>query len=202
MLCRGAGVHLGRGRGSPAEERPAFHVVSVKPNTSGEPGLHLGVVPGRFRAINFPLAQFIRAAYTLQVYQIAGAPSWVESDRFDIIGLSDRDLTAPVVWTPGRYAPLQLMMQSVLADRFKLVAHFEQRKAQMYALVRLSPGSARDALAQTTLPCPANCGMKIGPGTLNARGVRLAGDFSYRPRPPRQPRQPRPPRPPRQPKVA
>jgi uncharacterized protein (TIGR03435 family) len=156
---------------SPADTRPAFDVVSVKPNTSGEAGLHLGVTPDRLRAINVPLTQFIRAAYTLQVYQIAGAPSWVESERFDITGLSDADLTAPVVWTPGHYAPLQLLMQSGLADRFKLVAHIEHRPARMYALVQRSPERTRTALVQSTRPCPANCGMTVGPGTLSAHGV-------------------------------
>ena len=36
-------------------------------------------------AANIPLLQFIRAAYTLQLSQIVGAPSWVERERFDIV---------------------------------------------------------------------------------------------------------------------
>ncbi|MGH9238471.1 MAG: TIGR03435 family protein [Vicinamibacterales bacterium] len=34
------------------------------------------------------------------------------------------------------FAPLQLMLQSLLADRFNLRAHFEERQTQVYALVR------------------------------------------------------------------
>ena len=147
--------------------RPQFDLVSVKPNKGGDAGLRLGVIPGRFTAINFPLRQFIRAAYTLQVYQIVGAPSWVDSERFDITGLTDRDLTAPVVWTPGKYAPMQLMMQSVLADRFKMVAHFTERTAQMYALVVPSPASTAGKLVATERQCPATCGMQLGPWTTS-----------------------------------
>ena len=152
---------------------PAFDVVSVKPNTSGETALRLDVQPGgRFMAVNMPLKQFIRAAYTLQLYQIENAPSWVESERFDIIALTGRDLTAPIVWTPGQYAPMQLMMQSVLADRFKMVAHIEEREAQGYALVLRSPTST-GTLLRATVPCTSNCGMKIASGTVNARDVPL-----------------------------
>ena len=89
-----------------------FDVVSVKPNKSGETALRLEVQPGgRFMAVNMPLKQFVRAAYTLQLYQIADAPSWVDSERFDIVALTERDLMAPTVWTPGQYAPMQLMMR-------------------------------------------------------------------------------------------
>lgn len=161
------------GAQSVAKERLTFDVVSVKPNRSGEPALQMNVVPKRFMAINFPLKQFIRAAYTLQLYQIAGAPSWVDSERFDIIGLTERDLTAPVVWTPGTFAPMQMMMQSVLADRFKMTAHFEQRDAQRYDLVPRAAGSTAGKLEPTAGACPADCGMDIAAGTVRARGVPL-----------------------------
>ena len=160
---------------SRVDVRPQFEVVSVKPNTSGEPGLRLDVQPGgRFMAVNIPLKQFIRAAYTLQLHQIADAPSWVDSDRFDIIGLTEHDLMAPIVWTPGTYAPMQLMMQSLLADRFNMAAHFEEREAQGYSLVvRSAGGTSTGKLTPATVPCAPNCGMKIAPGSVSARAVPL-----------------------------
>ena len=150
-----------------------FDVVSVKPNKSGETALRLDVQPGgRFMAVNMPLKQFIRAAYTLQLYQIADAPSWVDSERFDVVALTDRDLTAPIVWTPGQYAPMQSMMQAVLADRFKMVAHIEEREALGYALVLRSPaGTGR--LVPAKVACTPSCGMKIASGTVSARDVPL-----------------------------
>jgi uncharacterized protein (TIGR03435 family) len=157
-----------------SQSAPKFDIVSVKPNKSGETALRLDVQPrGRFMAINMPLKQFIRAAYTLQLYQIADAPSWVDSERFDIVALAKLDLmAAPIVWTPGQYAPMQLMMQAVLADRFKMVAHIEERQAQGYALVLRSSGST-GKLLPATVPCASNCGMKIASGTVSAHDVPL-----------------------------
>ncbi len=158
---------------STADERPRFDVVSVKPNKSGEVALSLDVQPsGRLVAGNIPLKQFVRAAYTLQLYQIANAPAWTESERFDITALTERGLGGPTVWSPGKFAPVQLMMQSVLADRFKMVAHMEPREAQTYALVVREGSGARLIAGQGA--CPPDCGMKIGAGSLSARNVPLA----------------------------
>ena len=159
---------------SGADERPRFEVVSVKPNRSGESALSLDIQPsGRLVAVNMPLKQFIRAAYTLQLYQIVNAPSWVDSERFDITALSNRDLSGPILWMPGKYAPPQLMMQSVLADRFNMVAHTDEREAQGYALVLRSPGGNSGKMIAATGPCAADCGMKVSPGKVSARGVPL-----------------------------
>ena len=153
-------------------ERPRFDVLSVKPNISGDPGLSLDVTPGgRMAASNIPLIQFIRAAYTLQLHQIEGAPSWVSSERFDITGLADGGFPAPAIWKPGAYAPVQVMMQSVLLDRFKMVARMTEREGDGYALVLRTPGSS-GALKPSVAPCTSEC-MQIGAGTVTARGVPL-----------------------------
>jgi uncharacterized protein (TIGR03435 family) len=157
---------------SGAEERLKFDVVSVKANKSGEDGLRFDVQPGRLVAVNMALKQFIRAAYTLQLYQIANAPGWVDSERFDITAVTSRNLATPTVWTPGRFAPLQLMMQSVLADRFKMIAHMERRDGPTYSLVLRSRDSSK--LVPGEGACPPNCGMKIGAGSLSARNIPLA----------------------------
>jgi uncharacterized protein (TIGR03435 family) len=165
----------GVGAQTVSDTRRRFDVVSVKPNTSDEPELRLDVQPGgRLVAINIPLIQFIRAAYTLQLSQIVDVPPWVERERFDITAVTDRDLSGPTVWRPGTYAPVQLMMQGVLADRFRLVAHTEAREAPGYALVRRGPDRERGKLVPHTDACtPTTYGMQIAPGSVRARGVPL-----------------------------
>lgn len=157
--------------------RPQFEVASVKPNNSAEPGLRMDIPPGgrRLIAINMPLRELIRAAYTLQAFQVVGAPGWVESERFDITAVTDRDLTVTTPWTPGgRFLPVQLMVQSLLADRFKLVAHSETRESQVYALVIDQPGRrAAGKLRPAALDCAPNCGIRAGRGTMTARNVPL-----------------------------
>ena len=157
---------------SPSIDRLKFDVASVKPNKSGEGVIRLDIQPGgRFVMTDVPLKQFIRAAYTLQLYQIVDAPSWLESERFDISAVSSRDLREGTTWKPGsQFAPVQLMMQSLLADRFNFRAHFEERQTQVYALVR----DERAAKGLTPAkPCGTNCSMQIGSGTLKAPNVRL-----------------------------
>ncbi len=161
---------------SSRDAAPQFEVASVKPNKSGETGLGLDVQPGgRFVATNIPLRQLIRAAYTLQLYQIAGAPSWVESERFDITALAGRDITVTVPWTPGgKFALVQLLLQSLLADRFKMVAHTEMRESAVYALVLNQPErDPREKLRVANADCMSDCGMHIAPGSLRARRVPL-----------------------------
>jgi uncharacterized protein (TIGR03435 family) len=156
------------------DDAPKFDVASVKPNKSGEASLSLDVQPGgRFIATNIPLKQLIRAAYTLQLHQIVGAPSWVDAERFDIKAVSSRDLTVDTPWTPGgRYAIVQLMVQALLADRFKMVGRVEERAAQGYALVVNRPGVG-PKLTPAKVPCEATCGVQSGPGRLSARGVPM-----------------------------
>jgi uncharacterized protein (TIGR03435 family) len=171
MLVLAAGALTAQ---SETPAKPAFDVASIKQNKSGDAALTFAVQPGgRFVATNIPLKQFIRAAYTLQLYQI-DAPSWVETDRFDVVGTTERDIAATAPWTPGgKFLLVQLMMQSLLADRFQMVAHTEQRQTQGYALVADSPARAANRLAPAQTPCESNCGARTGPGTLNWRGAPL-----------------------------
>ena len=119
-----------------------------------------------------PLKQFIRAAYTLQLYQIVDAPSWLDSERFDITAVSSRELREETGWKPGgQYAPVQLMMQSLLADRFNFRAHFEERQTQVYALVRDERAGAKGLIPAK--PCGTDCRMQIGAGTLRAPSAEL-----------------------------
>jgi uncharacterized protein (TIGR03435 family) len=162
------------GAQSTGTDAPRFDIVSVKPNRSGESLIGFEVRPGgRFVATNIPLKQFVRAAYTMQLYQIVGAPSWVDAERFDVTGVSDRDLRGGRPWTPGApYLPVQLMMQSLLAERFGMKAHIEKREEPGYGLVLDSPGDS-SALRPAKTPCEAGCGMYPAPGRLAARDVPL-----------------------------
>src|SRR5687768_1059814 len=161
------------GAQSANEERSKFDVTSVKPNKSGGGVIGLSIQPGgRVIATDIPLKQLIRAAFTLQLYQIVDGPSWIESERFDVTAVTGRELREPATWTPGgQFATVQLMLQSLLVDRFNFRAHFEEREGPVYALVRDTAG--RSTLTPAKTPCTSACGMRVGSGTLTARGVPL-----------------------------
>jgi uncharacterized protein (TIGR03435 family) len=147
---------------------PAFEVASVKPNRSRDQSMRLEAAGRRFVAVNIPLKQLIRAAYTLQLDQIVNAPPWSESERLDISALADRDISG-AVWTPGQFSPMQSMIQSLLAERFQMAAHTEKRQSQSYALVV----DGKNKLTPSTESCAQNCYQKTA-GALSWKSVPLA----------------------------
>jgi uncharacterized protein (TIGR03435 family) len=177
-----------------AAANPVFEVASVKQNKSGEGFIRIGMAPGgRFTANNVPLRQLILMAYQVQPFQIVGGPSWMVSDRFDIVAKASGDLPPP---TPGVVGPMQLMMRALLADRFKLTLHNEQKEMPIYALVvARADGKLGSQLRQSTTDCaaiigaaarrggpppppsfnePVQCGMRVFPGALSAGGFPLS----------------------------
>jgi uncharacterized protein (TIGR03435 family) len=165
---------------------PTFEVASIKPNKSGEVRTTmLGMQPGgRFSVTNLSLRSLIRMAYQIQDFQLSGGPKWIDSDRFDVVAKADRG------YTP---AQLPLMMQALLADRFKLTVHTESRALRLYALVldrrdgRMGPRIHSsnvdcDALIASGAPPPPfelgkapPCTTNMSRGHLVANGMTMAG---------------------------
>lgn len=149
----------------PAPEHTAtFEVASIKRNTSLAPGPLWNAPPGRWQMINGPIASLIWTAYDTPVSELPGAPSWVHSERYDVI--------ATYAGTPGKDA-ITAMLRSLLADRFKLQAHYETQDRPVYALVVARPGRLGPALVPSATDCTAagaRCGMSLGGGVLRATG--------------------------------
>jgi len=113
------------------EPRPAFEVSSVKPRTGPPQGvtsivLPAGTRPGAFEHRNATVRQLVMYGYDLRDYQIEGGPEWTRGDRFDVSARAGSEV--PV-------ATMRLMVQSLLADRFKLAVHEVEREMSIYALV-------------------------------------------------------------------
>ena len=143
---------------SPQTPAPAFEVASIKPNNSGDGRVMMQQQPGgRFTATNIPLRLLIRNAYQLQDFQIVGAPSWINSERYDIVAKAE-DGTPPETPSLDRTGPnrIQLMIRSLLAERFQLVAHDETRELPIYALVvARSDGKLGPDLKKSEVDCNA-----------------------------------------------
>ncbi len=162
---------------------------------------------GYFSATNQPFWRYIVFAYKLSGTQelalrfnyFAGlastVPDWVNSEHFDIKGR--------VAGNPGR-DQMRIMMQALLAERFKLVVHKETRQAPVFALIQVkagkmgpflqphsadercaipATGSITPALSQTTDSAgfPSVCGViahlppsVAGRTNFGARGVTLS----------------------------
>jgi len=79
------------------------------------------------------MVDLIRTAYGVDPEKVVGGPHWVEFDRFDVI--------APA---PSNMPPetLKLMLQALLADRFKLVVHNDTQPISGFVLRALMWTSA------------------------------------------------------------
>jgi uncharacterized protein (TIGR03435 family) len=125
-----------------------FEVASVKRNNSGDASAARRMQPGGTTFINVPLRQLIIGAYGVQPFQVLGGPAWLASERYDI---NARAEGAP---TPDQ---MNLMLRSLLADRFKLVVHTEQRDMPIYSLVKArDDGQLGPAMTPTTIDCAAS----------------------------------------------
>src|SRR5262245_7742838 len=110
---------------------PTFETASVKPNTSGDNRVVEWLQPdGRYTATGITLRMLIRHAYRLQDSQVLGGPSWIGSDRYDVVANGK-----------GQFP---LMLQALLKDRFKLAFHNEQSELPIYALVLASTDKGTD----------------------------------------------------------
>jgi Protein of unknown function (DUF3738) len=101
---------------------PVFEVASIKPNPIGAAGpTRRQILPaGRFVATNIPVRLLIGEAYRVQSDRLVGGPRWLATDRFDIDAKADGEL-----FPQGALRPLEGALQALLADRFRLVVHFE-----------------------------------------------------------------------------
>jgi uncharacterized protein (TIGR03435 family) len=111
-----------------------FEVASVKPNTSGPPSgpvqNPIVFLPGgRFTATNATLVDIITQVYQTRRIQMQGGPDWIDSEKFDIVAKAD------VADGEVTRAQSLSMAQDLLADRFKLVCHRENKEMPVLALV-------------------------------------------------------------------
>ncbi len=117
------GLWVSTAAGQPA---PQFEVASIKPSadpSSGSAGSHSG--KGRLTMTNVTLKRCIMGAYELGPNLIAGGPDWLDVDRYVIVAKAsentgDHDLMA--------------MLQTLLAERFRLAVHRETRTVQAFVL--------------------------------------------------------------------
>ena len=170
-----------------------FEVASIKPNKAPLSMITANQEPGgRFVATNQSVKDLIGLAYKIRDSQIIGGPAWLGTDRFDINARADRELPP---FNPTESGPLEQMLQSLLADRFKLVAHRETRELPIFALVMArSDGRPGEKLRPSSTDCASvfadraragqpgplvagdrpTCGMVVSPWSIRIGGGPLS----------------------------
>jgi uncharacterized protein (TIGR03435 family) len=109
-------------------EKPEFEVATVRPSPQTRPdrvGVGLRMDGSQAYISYFPLQAYIAMAYRVQQYQVSG-PDWINSTMYNV------NAKLPEGTTPRQ---IPEMLQSLLAERFQLKLHHEQKELPVYALI-------------------------------------------------------------------
>jgi uncharacterized protein (TIGR03435 family) len=126
-----------RAQSASAAALPQFEVASVKPHASGMDRMTLvapTVLPGGRFIFRMPLPVLISYAYKLPFNLTArwtGLPDWTRQAIYDIEATSAMPDGLSI---QARDERVRLMVQALLADRFKMVIHRESKEMPVYAL--------------------------------------------------------------------
>lgn len=112
---------------------PAFEVASItpcKPGTPEPPGEHAGMVQftfpgGRFQANAVTLKFLLEWAWDIQPLQHSDGPAWLGTDRYDIVAKASGNASD---------AQMKLMTRTLIAERFQLKLHHEQKNLVVYVV--------------------------------------------------------------------
>jgi uncharacterized protein (TIGR03435 family) len=114
-------------------QQSVFDVVSVKRSSPNANGMSVSSTVNRFRTTNATVISLILNAYPeFHSFQIVGAPSWAQTEGYDVDARSEFRLTPDAVGE---------MLQALLYDRFKLQMHSETRDMPLYVLTVAKDGA-------------------------------------------------------------
>jgi bla regulator protein BlaR1 len=144
---------------------PVFEVASIKPNNSDDHRVSFQITPGgRVACTNISPKMLIIMAYGLKPNQLVGGPDWLDSTKYDV--------TAKAAG-PDDHEQLKLMMQTLLADRFKLAVHRDTKEMPIYELFAGKNGPKLKASAEAGGEQHKGQFM-IGRGQMDLTGATLA----------------------------
>jgi uncharacterized protein (TIGR03435 family) len=150
-----------------ADAKPTFEVATIKPSNPDTPGQAINVGRGggnAFTTLNTPLFELIKFAYALHASQVTGGPSWMESEKFDILAKPDTE------GVPNA-TQLRSMVQKLLAERFGLEFHRENKELSAYVLTVDKGGVKMGKVENTRGNLPGFGGR--GPGAIGVRNSNM-----------------------------
>jgi uncharacterized protein (TIGR03435 family) len=111
-------------------QSPSFQAATIKPSNDAVGHSDLHIRTSRIAATGETLKDLVAIAYQMKDTQVTAGPAWADVERYDINAESN-----------GAEQPqLLLMLQTLLADRFQLVIHHEERILPVYAMTVVNSG--------------------------------------------------------------
>ncbi len=118
-----------------SDAHPSFAVATVKPHDPNSRRQGWNVSGNRLIIENQTVTSMMMYAFSIDPHQVAAEPDWADHAAFDVEGIADT-LGQP------NLRQQQEMIQKLLADRFQLKFHREQRELPIY-LVRIAKGGPK-----------------------------------------------------------
>ncbi len=117
---------------SQTAEKPAFVVADVhsSPKSTFPQARGPFYTSGRYELRFASLLDMVHIAYNVDPERVAGGPSWLELDRFDVFAKTPEKSSVE---------SRRLMLQSLLAERFKLAIHNDDRPIAAWGLTAKNP---------------------------------------------------------------
>ena len=187
LLCGIADMRGASAQAKPpvADDAPHFEVAAIKPSKPDDRNQSWHASADRILIENFTLRHLIRSAYGLKTdSQVLGGPDWLDKQAFDIsakIDDAEIEKMKAMDW-PSKQRERSAMLRSLLAERFALKAHFEQRTMPVYALVVDKPGAKLTSSSPETTAKGNHISTTNGRMTATATSMdAFADDLEYRP---------------------
>lgn len=139
--------------GASGQSADSFEVASVKPAPPDPMDYHSGWAKGgpgsddptHFTSSNMSLTTLLMRAYGIKRFQLSG-PSWLDTEYYDVAAKVPEGATRE---------QFRLMLQNLLAERFKLTLHHQEKEMPIYELVigksgpKLKEAGAKDGRPET-----------------------------------------------------
>ncbi len=135
----------------------AYDAVTIKPDPDGHGFFKLS--PDSFSMGGRPVWVLIRSAYgVLMEGQVVGLPEWAKTEPIAVEAKMDADTTRALRKLPPmeQWKQMQVMLQTMLAERFALKAHRETNDLPIYVLTVAKGGSKMKQTAPDTTGGNAN----------------------------------------------
>jgi uncharacterized protein (TIGR03435 family) len=152
-----------------AAQAPAFEVATVKrsPDLMKYSGVQFPG-GGRFEASQLTVKAMVAFAYDIRDFYVSGGPGWAGTDRFEIVAKADPSATP---------AQMRAMLQTLLAERFKLAVRRETKEATVYQLLVAKDGVNSSGLPESSLKVG---GIRfLGRGQIEGIGNTMSGLANY-----------------------
>jgi uncharacterized protein (TIGR03435 family) len=120
-----------------------FEVAAVKPTPADDHRTNFNLRDnGQLDIMGMNMKSILRQAFDIYSDDmIVGMPKWAEEDRFDIVAKVPRTVLDNADPKDVRvdFEAIMVMLRNLLADRFKLATHLEERTIPAYNLVAAKP---------------------------------------------------------------